>query len=159
MHQSLIFLLTDVLFIPILLCHRLYISIVYVDLFLGLQQLNLENSLQMIRINCYVLTLIMYFLPTLLQFEIQNFLLGTMNCIKLHLLLYSLENRQLFNQAHIFKIINSLYKISFFFCLRWSAKPLKLNSHRLSGPGFEPGSWRPTLQFRHLLVELGLINV
>ena len=31
MQQSLIFLLTDEFFIPILLCHRLYISIVYVD--------------------------------------------------------------------------------------------------------------------------------
>jgi len=54
----------------------------------------------------------MYFLPTLLQFEIQKILLGTMNCIKLHLLLYPLENTQLFNRAHIFKIINTLYKIS-----------------------------------------------
>jgi len=35
-----------------------------------------------------------------------------MNRIKLHLLLYPLENTQLFNQAHIFKIINILYKIS-----------------------------------------------
>jgi len=66
MQQSLIFLPTDELFIHILLCHRLYISIVFVDFFLTscctlipyslillrLQQLNLENSLQMIRINC-----------------------------------------------------------------------------------------------------------
>ena len=35
-----------------------------------------------------------------------------MNCIKLHLLLYPLENTHLFNQAHIFKIINTLYKIN-----------------------------------------------
>jgi len=83
MQQSLIFLPTYELFIPIMLRHRLYISIVYVDFFflisyslilLGLQQLNLENSLQMIRINCQVLTLIMYFLPTLLQFEINFFI-------------------------------------------------------------------------------------
>jgi len=33
MQQSLIFLLTDEFFIPIMLCHRLYISIVYVDFF------------------------------------------------------------------------------------------------------------------------------
>jgi len=33
MQQSLIFLLTGELFIPILLCHRLYISIVSVDFF------------------------------------------------------------------------------------------------------------------------------
>jgi len=33
MQQSLIFLLTDELFIPIMLCHRLYISIVSVDFF------------------------------------------------------------------------------------------------------------------------------
>ena len=33
MQQSLIFLLIDKLFIPILLCHRLYISIVSVDFF------------------------------------------------------------------------------------------------------------------------------
>ena len=33
MQQSLIFLLTDEFFIPILLCHRLYISIVSVDFF------------------------------------------------------------------------------------------------------------------------------
>jgi len=54
----------------------------------------------------------MYFLQTLLQFEIQKILLGTMNRIKLHLLLYPLKNTQLFNQAQIFKIINTLYKIS-----------------------------------------------
>jgi len=52
MQQSQIFLLTDELFIPILLCLRLYISIISVDFFLGLQQLSLENSLQMIHINC-----------------------------------------------------------------------------------------------------------
>jgi len=34
MQQSLIFLLTEEFFIPIMLCHRLYISIVYVDFFL-----------------------------------------------------------------------------------------------------------------------------
>ena len=45
MQQSLIFLLTDEIFIPIMLCHRLYISIISIDFFLGLQQLNLENSL------------------------------------------------------------------------------------------------------------------
>ena len=33
MQQSLIFLLTDEFFIPILLCHHLYISIVSVDFF------------------------------------------------------------------------------------------------------------------------------
>jgi len=33
MQHSLIFLLTDELFIPIMLCHRLYISIVSVDFF------------------------------------------------------------------------------------------------------------------------------
>jgi len=33
MQQSLIFLLTDELFIPIMLCHRLYISIVSIDFF------------------------------------------------------------------------------------------------------------------------------
>jgi len=33
MQQSQIFLLTDELFIPIMLCHRLYISIVFVDFF------------------------------------------------------------------------------------------------------------------------------
>jgi len=53
----------------------------------------------------------MYFLTTLFQFEIQKILLGTTNCVKLHLLLYPLDNTQLFNQAHIFKIINTLYKI------------------------------------------------
>ena len=52
MQQSIIFLLTDEFFIHIMLCHRLYISIVTVDFFLGLQQLNLENFLQMICINC-----------------------------------------------------------------------------------------------------------
>ena len=33
MQQSLIFLLTDELFIPIMLCHRMYISIVSIDFF------------------------------------------------------------------------------------------------------------------------------
>jgi len=49
MQQSLIFILTYELFIPIMLCHRLYISIVSIDFFLHvvLHLLNtLTNSLQ-----------------------------------------------------------------------------------------------------------------